>query len=107
MRTIHLVMAALSVGAACSAALAQLANFDGETEGFHGQVFTSGGLLFNNCNNVNGFYPDGQPFTPEDIGRTLIIEDSTVAVPDFPAFISAPNTLTFGNAFIAGPNLSL
>jgi hypothetical protein len=88
-------------------AAAQLAHFDNETEGFKGETFTSGGITFHSINDVSGFYPDGQPFTPPDNGTQAIIEDSTVAVLQFPAFLSAPNALTFGLAFIPGTNLTI
>lgn len=97
-----------SVAAGVSAgAPAQSANFDSEAEGFHGPSFTSGGITFFDSNNVSGFYPDGQPFTPDTLGTDLIVENSTVAVGDFAEFLSGPNTLTFGNAYIPGDNLSL
>lgn len=100
--TVLVLAAGFSVGAS-----AQSANFDLETEGFHGPSFTSGGITFFDSNNVSGFYPDGQPFTPETLGTDLIVEDSTVAMGDFAEYLSAPNTLTFGNAYIPGSNLSL
>jgi hypothetical protein len=88
-------------------ASAQTANFDLETEGFKGETFTSGGITFRNINDVSGFYPDGQPFVPADNGTQAIIENSMAAQPDFPDHISAPNTLTFGLAFIPGENLTI
>lgn len=91
----------------CAGAAGQSANFDMDTEGFQGPSFASGGITFFDSNNVSGFYPDGQPFTPETLGTDLIVEDSTVAVGDFAEYLSAPNTLTFGNAYIPGSNLSL
>ncbi|MBK7404007.1 MAG: hypothetical protein IPJ41_05110 [Phycisphaerales bacterium] len=102
-----ITMAALV--AACGApALAQFtADFDGETEGFLGQTYTSGGITFFDANNVNGFYPDGQPFDPEELGTDLIIEQSTVVWNDFPQFVSFPNTLTFGKSFIGGDNVTI
>src|SRR5690348_15122859 len=83
---------------------AQSANFDAETEGFKGPVFVSTGLRFFDANNVSGFYPgpEHEPFTPTDLGTDLIIEDATVVETDFPDYISVPNTLTFGIAYIPG-----
>jgi hypothetical protein len=102
----------LAAGAAIAlapAALAQSANFDAETEGFKGPDFTSTGVRFFNCNNVNGFYPgpEHEPFTPQDLGTDLIVENATVVEADFPDAISVPNTLTFGLAYIPGENVSL
>src|SRR5688572_30619573 len=96
-----------TVAACAGGALAQQANFDAETEGFKGEVFTSGGITFSEINNVNGFYPDGQPFTPENNGGQAVIEDSAVVALDFPDFGSTPNTLTFGLAFIPGGNVTI
>jgi hypothetical protein len=96
-----------TVAACAGGTLAQQTSFDSETEGFKGEVFASGGITFSEINNVNGFYPDGQPFTPEDNGRQAIIEDSAVVALDFPDFVSTPNTLTFGLAFIPGGNVTI
>lgn len=101
-------VSALIVAAGLAAgAQAQFADFDGETEGFLGTSYTSGGILFSDANNVNGFFPDGEPFTPDDLGTDFIIEQSTVVWNDFPDYVSFPNTLTFGRAFIPGDNVTI
>lgn len=100
-----LCLALLSAGA--SAASGQFANFDSETEGFLGETYTSGGITFFDANNVSGFYPDGQPFDPDDLGTELIVEQSDVVWNDFPDYVSFPNTLTFGKAFVPGGNVTI
>ncbi|MCB9845811.1 MAG: hypothetical protein H6811_07510 [Phycisphaeraceae bacterium] len=104
-------MRATCISVVClSAAAAQaqyLADFDAETEGFLGETYTTGGITFFDANNVSGFYPDGAPFDPDELGRDLIIERSVVVWNDFPAFVSFPNTLTFGKAFIPGDNVTI
>lgn len=86
---------------------ADTVNFDSYKEGFYGPDFTFGSVNFFNTNNLNGVNPDGNPFTPDDIGTDLIIENSEYAYNDFPDVISPLNTLTFGRAYVPGPNLSL
>jgi hypothetical protein len=109
MNTIRNLSATAAAMSLATAALAQSANFDAETEGFKGQTFTSTGIRFFDCNTVNGFYPgpEHEPFTPQDLGTNLIVEDATVVHDDFPTFVSAPNTLTFGLAYVPGTNASL
>ncbi len=101
-----LVVSALAAAPALASS-AQFANFDAETEGFKGESFLSSGITFFDANNVSGFYPDGQPFNPEDNGTDLIVENALFAANDFPDFLSAKNALTFGRAFIPGDNVSL
>lgn len=105
MRKRILCLALLSAGA--SGASGQFADFDGETEGFLGETYTSGGITFFDANNVSGFYPDGQPFDPAELGTELIIERSDVVWNDFPGHVSLPNTLTFGKSFIPGENVTI
>ncbi len=105
MQKILTLVAALGAGA--GAANAQFADFDGETEGFLGETYTTGGVTFFDANNVSGFYPDGQPFDPAELGTDLIIERSVVVWNDFPNYVSLPNTLTFGKAFIPGDNVTV
>lgn len=95
----------LALGA--TTASAQFADFDGETEGFLGTSYNTGGINFFDANNVSGFFPDGEPFTPDELGTDLIIEQSTVVWNDFPGFVSFPNTLTFGKAFVPGDNVTI
>lgn len=104
---IRTIAFAALVGAAATPALAQFADFDNETEGFLGISYNTGGINFYEANNVNGFYPDGTPFDPAELGTDLIIERSGVVWNDFPGFVSFPNTLTFGKAFIPGDNVTI
>jgi hypothetical protein len=98
---------AMIAGTAAAPAFAQFAHFDDETEGFLGTSYNTGGINFFEANNVNGFYPDGQPFTPDDLGTDFIIERAVVVWNDFPDFVSFPNMLTFGTAYVPGDNVSL
>lgn len=102
-RTIGLLVMAGSAAAASG----QFADFDSEVEGFLGETYTTGGITFFDANNVAGFYPDGQPFGSEDLGSELIIERSGVVYDDFPDFVSFPNTLTFGTAYVPGDNVTI
>ena len=102
-----MIRMAAVVAAGAGAATGQFADFDAETEGFLGETYTTGGVTFFDANNVSGFYPDGQPFDPEELGTDLIIEQSTVVWNDFPNFVSLPNTLTFGKSYIPGDNVTI
>jgi hypothetical protein len=88
-------------------AAADFTNFDSFEEGFYGKSYEFDGITVFDVNNVNGVNPDGQPFTPDDIGTEVIIEDSTYLLNDYPEAGSLPNMLTFGSAYVNGPNLSL
>lgn len=96
------MMAALAMPA-----MGQFADFEGDFEGFHGDTFTTGGITFFDCNNVNGFYPDGQPFDPDELGTQYIVERSVPLFNDFPGAGSPFNALTFGTSFIGGDNLTI
>lgn len=93
-------------------ASAQFSNFDSLVEDFYGDPFVEGGITFSELNNeLNGAYPNsggpGEPFGPNDFDfDVFVIENSTVLEPDFPDAFSLPNTLTFGNAYVNGDNLS-
>lgn len=106
MRTRVLMCAALTACGAASA-FGQFADFDSEVEGFLGESYTTGGISFFDANNVSGFFPDGEPFDSDDLGTDFIIEQSTVVWNDFPGFVSFPNTLTFGRAFVPGDNVTI
>lgn len=100
--------AAIVVAAISSQAFAGgFTNFDSLTEGFVGSTLTDGGISFFNLNNDSGVNPDGSNFGPGDYGTDFIIENATLAVNDFPAFLSGPNALSFGTAFVPGDNLSI
>jgi hypothetical protein len=99
---------ALAAFAFAAPAFAQsVTTYEGLAEGFYGQSVTWDGITYRDCNNVGGVFPSGETFTPQDIGYTLIIEDSTYLYNDYPAWGSPVNALTFGTAYVNGPNLSL
>lgn len=96
------------IGAASSSALGDVfSNYEDLSEGFKGQTFVHNGVTYRDVNNVSGFYPDGEPFGPNDNGRENIVERATVFYNDFPAYGSPVNTMTFGSSFVPGDNLSI
>lgn len=98
------------VGGMCSLAAASVSDYEDLTEGFFGETFTHNGVTYRDVNNVAGVFPTGETFEATGInglGSTIIVEDSTLFYNDFPTWGSAVNTLTFGTAFVNGPNLSL
>ncbi len=103
-------LTASTVALLCASAFAGttvVSNYDDLTEGFLGTSFTYNGIHYSNANNVGGVFPNGDTFTPGDIGDQFIIERATLLYNDFPGWGSAHNALTFGTAFIPGDNLSL
>src|SRR5882724_11392862 len=101
--------AALALLALPTATLANngITTYESLTEGFLGQSFTLDGVHYRNCNNVGGAFPDGSTFVPADIGNNFIIEQADYFYDTFPTWGSPVNTLTFGTAYVNGPNLSL
>src|SRR5690606_571458 len=75
--------------------------------GFKGPGFHHNGVTYREVNGVGGVFPDGDTFTPEDVGDQVIIENAGYLFKDFPDFGSTPNVMTFGTTFMPGPNLSL
>lgn len=82
-------------------------DYENLDEGFLGETFTQDGLTYRDVNSVAGFYADGSPFTDTELGRNLAIEDATLFYNDFPGYGSADKTLTFGDVFVPGDNLSI
>lgn len=82
-------------------------DYEGYAEGFLGTSFTDTGATYRDANQVTGFFPDGNPFTPADLGDQFIIENATLLYNDYPSFGSPVNGLTFGSAFIPGDNLTI
>ena len=103
----HKTLVLTAVLGAAAPAFAQFANFDSDAEGFYGDAYMNGGISFYDCNNVNGFYPDGQAFTPDDLGTQLIVERAVVVFNDFPDYVSSPNMLNFGKSFVNGDSVTL
>jgi hypothetical protein len=103
-----MAMGMIVLGAAAGQAAAQsVSNYDDLAEGFLGDTFQYNGVTYSEVNGVPGSFPDGSTFEADYPGSNFIIENSTLFFNDFPAWGSSPNTLTFGNAFIPGDNLSL
>lgn len=93
-----------------SIACADVSNYDALAEGFYGETFTHNGVTYRDINIHAGVFPTGETFDADGInglGHTIIVEDSTFFYNDHPQWGSAPNTLTFGTAYVPGPNLSL
>jgi hypothetical protein len=84
-----------------------ISTYDDLVEGFLDTTFDYNDVHYYDVNGIGGVFPDGSTFVPADVGDLLIIEDATVFYNDFPDFGSSPNTLTFGNSFVTGPNLSI
>lgn len=83
--------------------------FEEMSEGQTGTSFTSGGITFFGLNSVAGVNPDGSSFSPGEYGTRFIIEDATLAINDYPEFLSGNNVLSWGveGAWIPGDNLSI
>lgn len=100
-------MVGLTAWAGAATATTTVSHYDDLVEGFLGTGFTYNGVQYRDCNNVGGSFPDGSTFTAADVGDNFIIEESTYLFDAFPGWGSRENTLTFGTAYINGPNLSL
>ena len=101
-------LALASLAAASTAfAATSVSHYDEMSEGFLGNSFTHNGIHYHTVNNVGGVFPDGSAFVPADIGEDFIIETSSYFFDDYPTWGSRENTLTFGTAYVNGPNLSL
>jgi hypothetical protein len=108
MKNVMLAVGAVGVGIMSAAAGAQLvSNYDDLAEGFYGPTFEYNGVTYRDVNGVPGAFPSGETFEADYPGENLIIENATFLYNDFPEWGSAPNALTFGNAFIPGDNLSI
>jgi len=88
-------------------AQASISTYDDLVEGFLDTTFDYNDVHYHDVNGIGGVFPDGSTFTPADVGDLLIVEDATVFYVDFPDYGSSPNSLTFGNSFVTGPNLSI
>jgi hypothetical protein len=99
-------LAALA-GASTVADADVFSNFEDLSEGFLGATFVHNGVTYRDVNNVSGFYADGVPFGPTDNGDQSIIERAVPLYVDFPTYGSPVNSMTFGNTFINGDNLSI
>lgn len=84
-----------------------ISNYDDLIEGLLGTSIDYNGVNYHDVNGIGGVFPDGSTFTADDVGDQLIIEDATDFYVVHPDYGSAPNSLTFGDAYVPGPNLSL
>jgi MYXO-CTERM domain-containing protein len=104
-------LGAVVVGAALLSPLAARADvfstYESETEGFKGTSYGIDGVTYREVNNVTGFYPDGMPFNNTENGNDVIIERAVPFYADFPTYGSPVNSMTFGNTFVTGDNLSI
>lgn len=82
-------------------------DYESFSEGGLHESFVSNGLTYHDLNNVAGFYADGVAFTDTELGRDFIIENATDFYPDFPSYGSPINSLTFGDTYVVGNNLSI
>ncbi|CAN5602059.1 hypothetical protein BH09PLA1_BH09PLA1_37900 [soil metagenome] len=101
------VLLVVSLAASSFAGAAVFDDYEALSEGFLGSTFTHNGVTYRDVNNVSGFYADGAPFGPNDNGDQVIIENATLFYPGFPTYGSPLNSMTFGNTFINGNNLSI
>lgn len=90
-----------------SAGAQTVRTYEDLSENFYGTSFTHQGVTYRDVNQVSGVFPDGSTFTPADLGDNVIVEDATIFYSNFPDYGSPVNSLTFGGAFINGPNLSV
>ena len=84
-----------------------ISTYDDLTEGFLGTSYTYNGVSYHDVNGIGGVFPDGSTFTPADVGDQLIIEDATDFYGVHTDWGSSPNALTFGTAYVPGPNLTI
>lgn len=82
-------------------------DYENFAEGFLGQTVVDDGVTYHDANRVSGFFPDGQPFDPDELGSEYIIEQARLFYLDFPDYGSPNNSMTFGQAFIPGDNLTI
>lgn len=84
-----------------------ISNYDDLVEGFLGTSYAYNGVSYHDVNGIGGVFPDGSTFTPADVGDQVIIEDATDFYMVHPDYGSSPNSLTFGTAYVPGPNLTI
>lgn len=98
-------VALLSLAAAASATTLAI-DYEDLAEGSQGNPFAHEGVTYHDLNNVGGSFPSGETFEPQP-GDLFLVENAGAFYGDFPGFGSAVNALTFGIAFIPGPNLTI
>jgi hypothetical protein len=85
----------------------QVSDYDDLAEGFLGTAYAYNGMEYHDVNGIGGVFPNGDTFTPGDVGDQLIIEDATDFYAAHADWASSPNAMTFGTTYIPGPNLSI
>ncbi len=104
----HTLRAAAGALAIAPAAFGDaLHTYEDLSEGPLGTTFAYEGATYRDANQVSGFFPDGLPFTPVDLGGEFLVEQADLFYFDFPGYGSPVNALTFGNAYIPGDNLTI
>lgn len=103
----YTLIGAIAAALAPGVASANLVDYEDLSEGFFGTSFTHSGVTYRDVNNVSGFYADGAPFSAGEPGTTVIIENAALFYGDFAAYGSPVNSMTFGNSFVVGENLSI
>ncbi len=89
---------------------ANVSNYDDLAEGFYGETFAYNGVTYHSVNDLAGMFPTGETFDADGVnglGHTIIVEQADYFYNDFATWGSPTQTLTFGTAYIDGPNLSL
>lgn len=82
-------------------------DYEDLSEGDYGNTLVHNGVSYGEVNRVSGIFPDGTTFGPDDLGSDVIVENATLFYDDFPGYGSPINSLTFGNTFVPGDNLSI
>jgi hypothetical protein len=82
-------------------------NFDDQDEGVKSVPMHYAGVTYRDVNQVNGIFPDGSPMTPAETGTAIAVEEAVPLYGSFPTYGSPNNALTFGAAYINGPNLTI
>ncbi len=107
-RCIRVLMAIFAMTASTQITMGNVfQDYEDLAEGFLGTTFAHDGVVYRDANNVSGVFPDGIPFGPDELGSEFIIERATFFYNDFPDYGSPDNSLTFGQAFIPGDNLTI
>lgn len=101
----------LAIAASAAMATPVVSTYDDLPESFLGESYTYNGITYSHVNDVTGYYPGGEMFTPGDpfseLGSQLAVEKATYHFDAFPGWGSASHVLTFGRTFIPGDNLTV
>jgi hypothetical protein len=103
--SVSLCAAAALAGSTASAGT--VITYEDLAEGGYGTSLTHQGVTYRDVNLFGGVFPDGGTFTSDDLGNHVLVERATFFYNDFAGYGSPNNSLTFGNTFIPGDNLSI